>query len=215
MQMQGSRQLAATAQQAWDALNDPEILKQCIPGCQKFELESDNVYKTAAAIKIGPVSAKFNGKVELSDINPPTSYSLQFEAQGGVAGHGKGVSHVELEENADGVELRYTVESQVGGKLAQLGQRLIDGAAKSMADDFFKRFEKALAEKTGQTGSTEAQTAVADEAAPDAGAPTASAPAAADTPAAPAAAGGVPRWLWIAVAAAVAAVVVVLSSGSS
>ena len=208
MQMQGSRQLAATAQQAWDALNDPEILKQCIPGCQKFELESENVYTTVAAIKIGPVSAKFTGKVELSDINPPTSYSLKFEAQGGVAGHGKGLSHVELEENAEGVELRYTVESQIGGKLAQLGQRLIDGAAKSMADDFFKRFEKALAEQTG-SADAEGSASAGDESAPaQAASDTATPPA---TP--PASSGGVPRWMWIAIAAAVAAVVV-FSSGS-
>lgn len=209
MQMQGSRQLSATAQQAWEALNDPEILKQCIPGCQKFELESDNVYLTAAAIKIGPVSAKFTGKVELSDIQPPKSYSLKFEAQGGVAGHGKGVSHVELEENDQGVELRYTVESQVGGKLAQLGQRLIDGAAKSMADDFFKRFEKALSEKTGgaPTGDS-TQTASTT--------PTDNAPVQ-DSPASPGSAnsnGGVPRWLWIAVAAAVAIVIGVMNAGS-
>lgn len=200
MQMQGSRQLSVTAQQAWDALNDPEILKQCIPGCQKFELESDNVYRTAAAIKIGPVSAKFTGKVELTDIQPPTSYSLNFEAQGGVAGHGKGVSHVELVENDQGVELRYTVESQVGGKLAQLGQRLIDGAAKSMADDFFKRFEKALGEKTAaetgeQTTATSPTTEQAASAATATGAP----------------ASGVPRWLWIAIAAAVAAVIIAVS----
>lgn len=207
MQMQGSRQLSATAQQAWDALNDPEILKQCIPGCQKFELESENVYLTAAAIKIGPVSAKFTGKVELSDIQPPKSYSLKFEAQGGVAGHGKGVSHVELEENDAGVELRYTVESQIGGKLAQLGQRLIDGAAKSMADDFFKRFEKALNEKTGFTAApadsdaTNTATAI--------GTGTSTTEAAPQTSSA-----GVPRWLWIAVAAAVAVVVAFVSSSS-
>ncbi len=205
MQMQGSRQLSATAQQAWDALNDPEILKECIPGCQKFELESENVYLTAAAIKIGPVSAKFTGKVELSDIQPPKSYSLKFEAQGGVAGHGKGVSHVELEENDAGVELRYTVESQIGGKLAQLGQRLIDGAAKSMADDFFKRFEKALNEKTGFTAAPGAAGEEANAASSDA--PTTEAiPQSSNA--------GVPRWLWIAVAAAVAVVVAFVSSGS-
>lgn len=207
MQMQGSRQLPTSAQQAWDALNDPEILKQCIPGCQKFELEADNVYATAAAIKIGPVSAKFTGKVELSDIEPPKSYTLKFEAQGGVAGHGKGVSHVELVETADGVELRYTVESQVGGKLAQLGQRLIDGAAKSMADDFFKRFEKALA---AQSSATTAQGA-------DASAPSEQATPVAATHHAPDThqTKGVPRWIWLAVAAAVAVVVVALSNSGA
>ena len=208
MQMQGSRQLAATAQQAWEALNDPEILKQCIPGCQKFELESENTYLTAAAIKVGPVSAKFTGKVELSDIQPPKSYTLKFEAQGGVAGHGKGTSHVELQENDQGVELRYTVESQVGGKLAQLGQRLIDGAAKSMADDFFKRFEQALSEKTGGSSdesARQAQTSLSESASTPSE-PVATAPQGAS--------GGIPRWLWIAVAAAVAVVIAVMNSGS-
>ena len=200
MQMQGSRQLSATAQQAWAALNDPEILKQCIPGCQSFELASDNVYKVAAQIKIGPVSAKFTGTVTLSDIEPPKRYTLNFEVQGGVAGHGKGVSHVELIENEQGVELKYTVESQIGGKLAQLGQRLIDGAAKSMADDFFKRFEKALDQQTALTD-TQSSPGVAAE-------PTTTAQVANK----PAASNGVPRWLWIAIAAAVA--VVIFASGS-
>lgn len=200
MQMQGSRQLSVSAQQAWDALNDPEILKQCIPGCQKFELESENVYQTAAAIKIGPVSAKFTGKVELTDIQPPKSYTLNFEAQGGVAGHGKGVSHVELVENDQGVELRYTVESQVGGKLAQLGQRLIDGAAKSMADDFFKRFEKALGDHTG--AGSEAPTTAVNQSTQE--------PAIASSTGTPS--GGVPRWLWLAIAAAVAAVIIAVSN---
>jgi carbon monoxide dehydrogenase subunit G len=148
MQMQGNRQLATTAEQAWLALNDPNILKQCIPGCQSFELKSPDVYGVVAAIKVGPVSAKFSGTVTLSNIKPPHSYTLSFEVQGGVAGHGKGVSHVELVPNAEGVLLNYTVESQIGGKLAQLGQRLIDGVAKSMANDFFKRFEVVLAEQT-------------------------------------------------------------------
>jgi len=211
MQMQGSRQLPASAELAWAALNDPEVLKQCIPGCQKFELESDNTYNMAAQIKIGPVSAKFTGKVTLSDIEPPHRYTLNFEAQGGVAGHGKGVSHVSLVENDQGVELKYTVESQIGGKLAQLGQRLVDGAAKSMADDFFKRFEKVLAEKTngdssavksGSEGSEIAETAETAETKEPAPSPEQSPSK-----------GGVPRWLWIAIAAAVAVAVYANSSG--
>lgn len=206
MQMQGSRQLSATAQQAWAALNDPEILKQCIPGCQSFEWEAENVYKVAAQIKIGPVSAKFTGTVTLSDIEPPKRYTLNFEVQGGVAGHGKGISQVELTENDQGVELKYTVESQIGGKLAQLGQRLIDGAAKSMADDFFKRFEKALDQ---QTASAVTDSAIAPE--DDTETDTESKPATKPTTKA-AASSGVPRWLWMAIAAAVA--VVVFASGS-
>jgi uncharacterized protein len=141
MDMQGSRQLAVTQQQAWEALNDPEVLKVCIPGCDKVECTGENQYAVGMALKIGPVSAKFNGKITLSDIQPPASYTIAFDGQGGAAGHGKGHSKVTLTPNADGCLLDYTVSAQVGGKVAQLGQRLIDGAAKSMAEDFFKRFD--------------------------------------------------------------------------
>ena len=141
MDMQDTRQLAITQQQAWDALNDPAVLKACIPGCDKVESIGDSQYAIGMALKIGPVSAKFSGKITLSDINPPTSYKLNFEGQGGPAGFGKGDSAVTLTPNADGCELAYTVHASVGGKIAQLGQRLIDGAAKSMAQDFFKRFD--------------------------------------------------------------------------
>ena len=141
MDMQGTRQLGVTQQQAWDALNDPEVLKKCIPGCDKFESTGENQYAVGMAVKVGPVSAKFTGKVTLAEIQPPTGYKLAFEGQGGVAGFGKGSSSVSLAPNAQGCELAYTVQAQVGGKIAQLGQRLIDGAAKSMADDFFKRFD--------------------------------------------------------------------------
>ena len=141
MDMQGSRQLAVTQQQAWDALNDPAVLKTCIPGCDKVEASGENQYAIGMALKIGPVSAKFSGKITLSDINPPASYRLSFEGQGGPAGFGKGSAAVTLTPNTDGCELSYTVNATVGGKIAQLGQRLIDGAAKSMAEDFFKRFD--------------------------------------------------------------------------
>jgi carbon monoxide dehydrogenase subunit G len=147
MDMQGNRLLAASQQQAWDALNDPEILKMCIPGCEKFERVTESEYVVTVAVKIGPVSAKFNGKVKLADIQAPVSYALQFEAQGGVAGFGQGESKVELIPQGAGCELRYTVHSKVGGKIAQLGQRLIDGVAKSLAEDFFKRFDEALQAK--------------------------------------------------------------------
>jgi carbon monoxide dehydrogenase subunit G len=144
MDMQGNRLLAVSQQQAWDSLNDPEMLKICIPGCEKFELVTENEYAVSVAVKIGPVSAKFNGKVKLADIQAPVSYALQFEAQGGVAGFGQGESKVELMPREGGCELKYTVHSKVGGKIAQLGQRLIDGVAKSLAEDFFKRFDEAL-----------------------------------------------------------------------
>ena len=158
MEMLGNRRLGVTQQQAWDALNDPETLKKCIPGCDKFELTGDNQYSVALAVKIGPVSAKFSGKVALSDIVAPDGYKLSFEGQGGVAGFAKGSSSVTLRplggaaEAAPapaGCELDYTVQAQVGGKIAQLGQRLIDGAAKSTADDFFKRFEAEMQSRYG------------------------------------------------------------------
>ncbi len=149
MDMQGNRPLGVTQEQAWQALNDPETLKLCLPGCDKFELIGDNQYAVTMAVKVGPVSAKFNGKVTLSEIVPPVSYKLAFEGQGGVAGHGKGSSAVTLTPNDAGCELAYTVQAQVGGKIAQLGQRLIDGAAKSMADDFFKRFDAEMQRRHG------------------------------------------------------------------
>lgn len=191
MDMQGNRQLGVSQQQAWDALNDPTILKACIPGCEKFELTADNQYAVLVAVKIGPVSAKFNGKVTLADIQAPHSYALQFEAQGGVAGFGQGESKVELVANEQGCELRYTVHSKVGGKIAQLGQRLIDGVAKSLAEDFFKRFDLALQEKYPE--STQAQSEGVQGQATQA-----QTNAAATQPA------GTPKWLWPLVAGVVA-----------
>jgi len=153
MELLGHRQLGASQPQAWQALNDPAILKLAIPGCERFERVSDTEYALTVALKIGPVSAKFNGKVLLNDIVPPHSYSLAFEAQGGMAGFGKGESKVTLTPSANGgCELSYAVNSQVGGKIAQLGQRLIEGAAKSLADDFFKRFETALIDSLTPSG---------------------------------------------------------------
>ena len=140
MDMQGSRLLAVTQQQAWDALNDPEVLKRCIAGCDKVEPLGEGQYAIGMALKIGPVAAKFAGKIKLADSVPPTSYTLTFDGQGGVAGFGKGHAQVRLRPSPEGAgcELSYTVHATVGGKIAQLGQRLIDGAAKSMADDFFQ-----------------------------------------------------------------------------
>lgn len=191
MQMQGSRQLAANAEQAWQALNDPEVLKACIPGCDRFEAQGEGVYGLGVSIKIGPVSAKFSGKVTLDQVNPPVSYVLHFEAQGGVAGFGKGSSSVKLEPNDEGVLLVYEVSSQVGGKLAQVGQRLIDAAAKSLAEDFFKRFEAALADRLGtasEAAGVQAQQTAAGQ--PGAG---------------PSIWNQIPRWAWFLLAAAAAA----------
>ena len=184
MDMQGSRQLAVTQQQAWDALNNPEVLKTCIPGCDKVEPTAENQYAVGMALKIGPVAAKFTGKITLSDINPPHSYNIAFDGQGGVAGHGKGSAAVKLEPNDQGCLMTYVVNAQVGGKIAQMGQRLIDGVAKSMAEDFFKRFDAEM----------ERQHPAAYAAAAEAAATTSDA-----AQCAPAASGPkIPVWVWVA-----------------
>ncbi|NBS64932.1 MAG: carbon monoxide dehydrogenase [Betaproteobacteria bacterium] len=205
MDMQGSRQLAVTREQAWDALNDPEILKRCITGCEKFELTADNTYAIVVAIRIGPVSARFNGKVTLADIVVPESYALRFDAQGGAAGFGKGESQVLLVPNEQGVELRYTVKSTVGGKLAQIGQRLIDGVAKSLAEEFFSRFEAELVKRFAPPVATAAPASepAAETNAPSAAAAPATAPATTQS-SAPSA--GTSSWVWwVAIVAAFAA----------
>lgn len=188
MDMQASRQLAVTQQQAWDALNDPEVLKLCIPGCDKVEQTGENQYAVGVAVKIGPVSAKFAGKITLSDIVAPQSYTIAFDGQGGAAGFGKGSAKVSLTPNEGGCELAYTVNAQVGGKVAQLGQRLVDGAAKSMAEDFFKRFDE---EMQRRYPAAPAEPAVSAAAAATVGQP------AAESRQAPAAAGATPTWVWI------------------
>lgn len=140
MDMSGERRLAAPRQAVWDALNDPEILKASIPGCEKLEKTSDTEMQATVAVKIGPISARFGGKVTLSDLNPPNSYIIAGEGQGGVAGFGKGGAAIRLREEDGGTVLSYDVKAQVGGKIAQLGARLIDATAKQMADSFFDRF---------------------------------------------------------------------------
>jgi len=149
MEMQATRALGVTQQQAWQALNDPEVLKLCIPGCDKVEATAENEYDIGMALRIGPVSAKFKGHISLSDIVPPASYRISFEGQGGPAGFGKGSAQVSLAPNAGGCELAYSVTASVGGKVAQLGQRLIDGAARSLAEDFFRRFDEEMQRRHG------------------------------------------------------------------
>jgi uncharacterized protein len=198
MDMQGSRSLAISQQHAWDALNDPEVLKACIPGCDKVESTGENQYAVGMAVKIGPVSAKFAGKILLSDIVPPESYKINFEGQGGVAGFGKGTSEVKLTPNGSGCELNYTVHATVGGKVAQLGQRLIDGTAKNMAEDFFKRFDEAMRQAHPEAYAAR-DAALAADVADAAG--TGGSPASASG----AQGGGLPTWVWVAGAAVVLA----------
>jgi uncharacterized protein len=145
MEMSGEQHILLPQQRVWEALNDPEILKACIPGCESIERVSDNEYKVALTAAIGPVKAKFSGKLLLSDINPPNSYSLAFEGSGGAAGFGKGGAQVSLAPEGGGTLLTYKATASVGGKLAQIGSRLIEGVAKKMSDDFFARFNKTVA----------------------------------------------------------------------
>jgi len=162
MEMQGNRLLAITQQQAWDALNDPEVLKTCIAGCDKVERSGENEFTVGVSIKIGPVAAKFSGKIALADMVPPQSYTLSFEGQGGPAGFGKGSAKVQLIAATGGTELSYSVQASVGGKIAQLGQRLIDGVAKSMAEDFFKRFDQEMQKQYPPTDVASAAVAPAE-----------------------------------------------------
>ncbi len=140
MDMTGERRIAAPRQTVWAALNDPVTLKAAIPGCESLEKTSDTDLKATASVKIGPISARFTGKVQLLDLDPPTSYRIEGEGQGGVAGFAKGGAVVKLADDGDGTVLTYDVKAQVGGKIAQLGARLIDATAKQMADAFFTKF---------------------------------------------------------------------------
>ncbi len=140
MDMTGEYKIAAPRERVWAALNDPEILRQAIPGCEELNKLSDTELEGAARAKIGPVSARFKGKVTLSELNPPESYVLTGEGSGGAAGFAKGEAKVVLTPEGEATVLRYTVKATIGGKLAQLGQRLVDGAAKKMADEFFDKF---------------------------------------------------------------------------
>jgi carbon monoxide dehydrogenase subunit G len=140
MDMTGERRIEAPRQTVWQALNDPAVLKASIPGCESLEKLSDTDMKATAAVKIGPIAARFSGAVHLTDIDPPNGYTIGGEGQGGVAGFAKGGAKVHLEDAGAATLLRYEVHAQVGGKIAQLGARLIDATAKQMADSFFDRF---------------------------------------------------------------------------
>lgn len=144
MTMNGEYQLAVPRETVWAKLNDTEILKACIPGCEQFDKLSDTEFQAVSTTKIGPVKARFKGKVTLSDLDPPNGYKISGQGDGGVAGFAKGGATVKLEPKEGGTLLSYTVEAHIGGKLAQLGQRLINGAAKKMADEFFKKFAAAV-----------------------------------------------------------------------
>jgi carbon monoxide dehydrogenase subunit G len=148
MTMSGEYQLAVPREVVWEKLNDAATLKACIPGCEQLDKVSDTEFQAVATTKVGPVKAKFKGKVTLSDLDPPNGYTISGQGDGGVAGFAKGGAVVKLAAKDGGTLLSYAVEAQIGGKLAQLGQRLINGAAKKVADEFFQNFAAAVNAKT-------------------------------------------------------------------
>jgi len=145
MEMTGEQRLPAPREAVWAALNDPEVLKQCIPGCDEIQKLSDTEMTAKVSVKVGPVSAKFTGNVTLSELDPPNGYTISGEGKGGVAGFGKGGAKVRLLPDGDGTLLTYEVSASVGGKLAQIGARLIDATAKKMAEQFFEKFTEVVA----------------------------------------------------------------------
>jgi carbon monoxide dehydrogenase subunit G len=140
MEMSSFQLVPAPRETVWSALNDPQLLKTCIAGCESIEPVGDNAYKLAMTVKIGPVRARFTGKMQIADLNPPESYRLEFEGEGGMAGFAKGTAEVALTPEESGTRLTYAAKAQIGGKLAQIGSRLVDGAARKMADEFFAVF---------------------------------------------------------------------------
>ncbi|MEO1550895.1 MAG: carbon monoxide dehydrogenase subunit G [Pseudomonadota bacterium] len=154
MKMTGTRSIAAPRAEVWQALNDPDVLKACIPGCQELTGSPEEGFEATVVQKVGPVKATFKGSVSLSDVTEGESYTITGEGKGGAAGFAKGAADVKLVDADGGTELSYDVEAKVGGKLAQLGSRLIDGFAKNMADKFFTNFQTAL-EGPAEEGATE------------------------------------------------------------
>jgi len=196
MHMAGEQRIAASRQRVWEALNDPDVLRQCIPGCQSLEREGEDKLIAVAEVKVGPIGARFKGTVTLSDLDPPNGYTISGQGNGGVAGNAKGGAKVRLSDDGAGTLISYDVEAEVGGRMAQLGGPLIDATAKQMAGRFFAKFGKVV-------GSAEAEAAVieAPVAAPvaaEAAAPVAAAiaPAVGHVPAAPASRTAL--WGWVA-----------------
>lgn len=144
MEITGEYRIPAPRQQVWDALNDPEVLKQCIPGCEAMDKDAGDTYTAKMLAKIGPVKAKFATSIALSNLNPPESYTISGEGKGGPAGFGKGSADVNLKDDQGETVLNYVASMQVGGKLAQIGSRLVAGTARKYADDFFSRFVNLL-----------------------------------------------------------------------
>lgn len=157
MEIKDERLIPATVQATWDALNDPDVLKACIPGCESLERDGDDGFTSLVALKVGPVSARFKGRVKLTNIQAPHSYTLNFDGQGGVAGFGRGSADVELVEEGSQTRLKYNAKAQVGGKMAQMGSRLIDATVQKLTNDFFSAFEAYLTPSDGEGGAAPAE----------------------------------------------------------
>jgi uncharacterized protein len=145
MELQGERLIAATVEQTWASLNDPQVLKACIAGCESLERSGPDAMTALVALKVGPVSARFKGNVSMTNVHAPNGYTINFDGQGGAAGFGKGSADVALTaEGERATRLKYTARATVGGKMAQIGSRLVDATAAKLAEDFFKAFEAHL-----------------------------------------------------------------------
>jgi hypothetical protein len=149
MDIKGEYRIPATRQQVWDALIDPDVLQRCIPGCQSMLKEADDTYTAQMLAKVGAVKAKFSTSIALSNINPPQSYTISGHGKGGPAGFGKGSADISLSEVEGETQLNYSVSMQVGGKLAQIGSRLVVGTARRYADQFFSQFVKVVSDEAG------------------------------------------------------------------
>jgi hypothetical protein len=156
MEMTGEQLVPASQAETWKALNDPEFLRECVPGCESIERVAENEYAVAMTARVGPVSAKFKGKLLISDLKPPHSYAIAFEGQGGVAGFAKGSAQVALAPEGDATRLTYSARANVGGKLAQIGSRLVDAAANKVANDFFGAFNERMSAMHGAAAATAA-----------------------------------------------------------
>jgi len=165
MEMSGEYKINASREKVWAGLNDPDILKQSIPGCEEIDQTSDTSFTAKVTAKVGPVKAKFAGAVQLTDIDAPNGYRISGEGKGGAAGFAKGGANVQLTDDGDGTLLKYEVDAQVGGKLAQLGARLIDGTAKKMASQFFENFAEAVSDGEDAAADAPAEAAPAAPAA--------------------------------------------------
>ena len=197
--MTGEYKIAAPRSKVWEAHNDPETLAKCIPGCQELNKDSDTELSATVKSKVGPVSATFTGKVTLSDIDPPNGYRISGEGSGGVAGFAKGGAEVKLADDGEDTVLTYVADAQVGGKLAQIGSRLIDSTAKKMAKEFFGKFAEEVADTAPESSEED-----------DAAATTSTEPQTSSTAAS---AGGISPAIWVGGLIAVVVVVLLVLAG--